>query len=214
MSKEMKRTWIITTIVCLLPVIAGIILYDKLPDKIVTHWDGNGNPNDWSPKLAGAIIFPASLMLLNMLFPFLLEADPRKKNIPDKLKNLAQWIIPLAEVFASTVTLAEGMSRKVNVPLYGKLFFGLLAVIVGNYMPKATQNYTIGFKLPWTLEDEDNWNKTHRLAGYVWVIGGMLIIVTTFLGNGSVNMWIILPLLVLIPLFYSLCIYLKKQRTQ
>ena len=58
---------------------------------------------------------------------------------------------------------------------------GLVLVIVGNYLPKCHQSYTVGIKLPWTLNNEENWAKTHRLAGKVWVVCGLAVIVAGFL---------------------------------
>ena len=57
---------------------------------------------------------------------------------------------------------------------------GVIFLVTGNYLPKCRQNYTIGIKLPWTLDDEENWNYTHRLAGKLWMIGGVLIILLGF----------------------------------
>jgi uncharacterized membrane protein len=89
------------------------------------------------------------------------------------------------------------------------VFVGGVFLGIGNYLPKTHQNYTVGFKLPWTLEDEENWNRTHRLAGQVWVFGGTLTIVNAFLGN----MWIFIAaivLMVLVPTVYSYWLYTQK----
>lgn len=61
------------------------------------------------------------------------------------------------------------------LPLIGIAFAGL-----GWYMPKFKQNYFVGFKLPWTLENEDNWNETHKVAGKVWLIGGLFQAIASF----------------------------------
>ena len=61
------------------------------------------------------------------------------------------------------------------LPLIGIAFAGL-----GWYMPKFRQNYFVGFKLPWTLENEDNWNETHKVAGKVWLIGGLFQAIASF----------------------------------
>ena len=58
---------------------------------------------------------------------------------------------------------------------------GVLFMIIGNYLPKCKQNYTMGIKLPWTLDDEENWNRTHRFAGFLWVAGGVVIAINAFL---------------------------------
>ena len=62
--------------------------------------------------------------------------------------------------------------------IIGVMFIGL-----GNYMPKLKQNYTIGIKVPWTLNSEENWNMTHRMAGKVYVVAGVISIIIALLNN-------------------------------
>lgn len=212
MTKELKRTWILTTIVCLIPIIAGILLYNKLPDQVVTHWDSAGNPNGWSSKLFGVIILPGILLIINIIFPFLLKIDPKYKNLSEKVKCLLHWIIPVAELFACTVTLASALGVDLKVQIYAPMFCGVLFIIVGNYLPKVSQSYTVGIKLPWTLDDEVNWNKTHRFAGFLWVICGILMIISAFLKIRMVNTLVFLAVMVLAPTVYSFMIYVKKQK--
>lgn len=212
MKKESKKTLILTTIVCLLPIIAGILLYDKMPDQIVTHWDGNGNPNGWSSKFTGAIVFPGILLAINLFFPALLKTDPKYENLSDKVKNLIHWIIPLVALFASTTTLAEAMGISVNVHLVGPMILGLVFIIIGNYLPKMSQSYTVGIKLPWTLADEENWDKTHRMAGYLWVVGGILILIGAFLPIRIYSTTAIIILMVLVPTVYSYLLWVKKTK--
>ena len=53
-------------------------------------------------------------------------------------------------------------------------------IVIGNYLPKTRRNYIIGIRLPWTLENDENWSKTHRLAGKIWVLGGLLLFLNAF----------------------------------
>ena len=85
---------------------------------------------------------------------------------------------------------------------------GLVLTVVGNYMPKCKQNYTIGIKIPWTLHSEENWNRTHRFAGRLWVVCGLGIMVTGFLGGFWYTMSLVL-LMVLAPLLYSYLLHRK-----
>ena len=88
------------------------------------------------------------------------------------------------------------------------VFIGVLFVIIGNYLPKCKQNYTIGIKIPWTLDNEENWNKTHRFAGFLWVVCGVAIMFTGFFGG----VWVFLPIsfaMVLAPIIYSYLLHRK-----
>ena len=85
---------------------------------------------------------------------------------------------------------------------------------MGNYMPKVSQNRTLGIKIYWTLANEENWNKTHRLAGRIWVAGGVVMLATAFLPIK----WIIGILLalvlvmILVPYLYSYRIYNEHKK--
>ena len=93
------------------------------------------------------------------------------------------------------------------------LLMGVLFIFIGNLLPKMQQSYTMGIKLPWTLHNEENWNKTHRLSGKVWVIGGIIILSTALWGNFLVLMATTL-LMVLIPVVYSYCLYRKQTQNK
>lgn len=207
MTKENKRTLVLTTIVCLIPIIVGIILYPQMPDTVVTHWDAAGNPNGWSSKLTGTIIYPGLLLLVNLAMPFLLRTDPKYENMDKKLKTLIQWVIPITCIFCSGTTLAAALGREVHVENFAPMFIGLLFVFIGNLLPKTKQSYTLGIKLPWTLNDEENWNKTHRLGGFVFVIAGFIIIAGSFTPWRGYIVTAAIAASLAIPTLYSYILY-------
>ena len=212
MTKETKRTLVLTTIVCLIPIIAGAVLYPRLPEQIVTHWAADGTPNGWSSRFVGALVLPGILLILNLLMPLLLKTDPKFKDMTEKTKSIVQWIIPVTELFASGTTLAYAVGAKVKIELLAPLFMGVLFIIIGNYMPKMSRSYTVGIKLPWTLDDDDNWHRTHRLAGFVWVLCGILMIAAAFFPCRMVLFCILLGLMTLVPVIYSYVLFLKKKK--
>ena len=158
----------------------------------------------------GAIGFPAILVALNLLVPFFMRTDPKYENMNPVLRGLSLWIIPVVSIFASSTTLAAALGYNVRVEVFAPMLCGLLFVVVGNYLPKTRQSYTMGIKLPWTLNSEDNWNKTHRLAGFVWVIGGVITIVSAFLPVGRWLFMAVLAGIILIPVAYSYLCYRKE----
>ena len=127
----MKKTRIITTFICLLPVAAGILLYPSLPDVITTHWDIHGNPNGWEPKFVGVIVFPCLLVVLNLLMPLLLRVDPRYINAGPKTKKLLQWIIPPASLFCGGSTLVSGLGYDCLIGITAPVFLIIILVFVG-----------------------------------------------------------------------------------
>ena len=97
--------------------------------------------------------------------------------------------------------------------LVAGLLVGVMFIVVGNFLPKARQNYTIGIKIPWTLASEENWNKTHRLAGFLWMICGAIMVILTLCGKmASVWMMIVAAVMVGVPVVYSYLMYRKEEK--
>jgi len=197
------KTWVLTCIVCFLPVLAGIILYPHLPEQIATHWDINGNPNGYSTKAMGAVAFPCILLLVDMLFPFLLSLDPKNKNMSPKLISVVLWILPAVSILCSSMTLCAAFDIAFRIEVIMPLFLGFLFILIGNYLPKTKQSYSLGIRIPWTLESEDNWNKTHRFAGFIWFFGGILMLIFSFFSWRGIAIFSLLGTMILLPIIYS-----------
>ena len=210
--KNNKKELVITTLICLLPILAGLCLYGRLPETIATHFGTNGEADGWSSRAFTVFGLPAIMAGLNLLVRFALDTDPKKSNMNQTLRGLAGWIMPVLSVFLSAMTLGNALGYAVHIEIVVPLLVGLMLIVVGNYLPKTKQSYTMGIKLPWTLASEENWNRTHRIAGFLWVIGGILTILLTLLRVGSLWLVIILIalLLVLIPTVYSFILYKKE----
>jgi uncharacterized membrane protein len=111
-------------------------------------------------------------------------------------------------LFLLSLTYAVALGATVRVEIFIIIFLGLLFTIVGNYLPKSKQNYTIGIKLPWTLNSEENWNRTHRMAGRLWVLCGIAMILTSFLGLFWL-FFVVALVMVLAPAIYSYVLHRK-----
>ena len=202
MIKKNLKVLIITSIIILLPILAGVILWDQLPDPMPTHWNAAGEVDGWSSKPFAVFGLPVVLVAAQWLCMLATSADPKKKNHPQKIIYLVLWIIPVMSVVMHTITYLSALGYGVRMEVVMPVFLGLIFTIIGNYLPKCKQNYTVGIKIPWTLNNEENWNKTHRLAGFLWTFGGVAIMLTGLLGSFWVFLLITLPM-VLAPVIYS-----------
>ena len=211
MIKENKKLLILTTIVILLPVAVGLLLWNRLPEQIPFHWDINGNVDGWSSRAGAVFTMPAFCVALHWLCLLVSGTDPRKKNYNKKMIHLVLWICPVICLVVSTLVYTAALGYPLRVEVIMPLLVGLMFIIIGNLLPKCPQTYTLGIKLPWTLSSEENWNKTHRFGGKIWVLGGVLSMATAFLGN----FWIligILAVMVAAPTVYSYCYYCKHEK--
>lgn len=179
--KNYKKTMILTSIVILLPTLIGVVLWEQLPDQVATHFSFDGTPNGWSGK--GFTVFGIPLFLLACQWgcAVITFRDPKRQNMSEKLFKLILWIIPAAAMMVAIVCYGYALGYETSHGTLEMAFLGVLFIIVGNYLPKCRQNYTLGIKLPWTLHDEENWNHTHRMAGYLWILGGFLMLVNILL---------------------------------
>lgn len=213
MKKIDRMIWV-TAVATLLPLFVGLLLWGRLPDRIPTHFGVSGEADGWSSKAFAVFGLPAILLAVHLLCAFGTRYDPRRKNISPLMWTLVLWIVPIVGLFMTVLVYGKALGYALNVTFFTMLLVGVVFIVVGNYLPKCRQNYTIGIKLPWTLADEDNWDRTHRLAGVLWVIGGLVTIVCAFL-PGKAIIWVFLGIVLvisLIPTVYSFLLYRKKQQ--
>ena len=208
--KVSKKTIIITSIITLLPIVFGLVMWDKLPDPMPTHFGVDGVADGWSPKSFGVFGLPLIMLAVHLIFIFASKSDPKSKNYSEKLFTLIIWLIPVLSIFAGGMTYAYALGYTMNTTKYVMMFVAVLFIVIGNYLPKCRHNYTMGVKLPWTLADENNWNATHRVAGYTWILGGIVLLVNAFFFN-MVVFFVVVLAMVLIPTVYSYMYYRKHE---
>ena len=210
MLKRNKGTLILTTIITALPILLGLALWSRLPETIATHFDVNGVADGWSSKAFAVFGLPAFLVAVHLLCAFGTMMDPKRKNIQDKMYKLVLWSCPVISILTCGAVYLYALGMEVNMALIAELMVGVMFIVVGNYLPKCRQSYTMGIKLPWTLNDEENWNATHRFGGWLWMSGGVVFLLLTFLN--AVNTLCTLGLILLmvgLPTAYSYLYYRK-----
>ena len=212
MKKELKKTLTLTTLITLLPIFVGLFYWNQLPDKMATHFDMTGTPNGWSSKWFAVIGIPVVLAVVNVLCTILTETDPRRHKYPEKMMKLVYWICPVVSWICAGLTISYELGIEfAAMPKFGSLFIGIMFVVIGNYLPKVKQNYYVGIKLPWTYSDEENWNRTHRMAGKLWVVGGIVLLLNFFLDIPSLTI-VVLIIMILVPTVYSWAFSRKKDK--
>lgn len=175
-----KKLVLFTSILILLPSLVGCVFWNQLPEEIPTHFNLLGQADGYNHKMSAIFGLPTLMLLMHWLLLFLMIKDPKSSNISSKIQLLIYWIIPFVSCLSMTSIFGESLGYSMMSGLLAQIFMGLVMIVIGNYLPKTHRNYIIGIRLPWTLENDENWRKTHRLAGKIWVLGGLLLFLNSF----------------------------------
>ena len=160
------------------------------------------------------VIMGLPLLLLGLLWfgVWFTGKDPKGNEQSGKVMGLVIWIIPAISLLISGEFLALSKGNESVISYILPLVLGGLFMLIGNYLPKCKQSFTMGIKLRWTLANEENWFATHRFAGKLWFIGGLLILPLAFLPVMTMLfvMLGIVALMVVPPVIYSWAYYQKQ----
>lgn len=181
MKKWNKKQFYLSTIVIFLPMVVGFLLWNHLPDRLTTHWGASGEADGSMGKFAAITVVPTIIFVMHLFCLFMVHLDPKVDAQSAKALLIVYWAMPLTSLFAGFMVLGSAAVSTLKALNYLNLFLGILFLLTGNYLPKCRQNSMLGIRLPWTLTDEENWNKTHRLGGRVCMAGGALLALCAFL---------------------------------
>ena len=191
MLREHKGKLIVSSLIILLPMVTNSL------------WWGTWF---WLPLL---------MLILQWAGVFITFYDQKNRNQSRKAMGLVIWLVPVISLFtgALAATVHMGAQAVSVVTLLTFFSMGLIFVLCGNYMPKFRQNRTIGIKIKWALEDEENWNATHRFSGKVWVIGGLLCMACALIPDPAfafIPFLLIVVIVAILPCGYSYWFYRQQ----
>ena len=175
MMKFIKwKSLIITSVICLLPILLGIALWDSLPDSMAIHFNINNQPDNFASK--GFVVFglPILMMLLQIFCCFINDINAHKHGERIKFERITKWIIPVMTVVLQVITLGYGLGWDIDIRKAASLIVGVILITTGNYLPKFDyiKNYDI---------DTEKARKINRFIGFETVITGLLFIISMFL---------------------------------
>ncbi len=218
MDRVLKNiVWLILVI----PAIYLAMVWQKMPEQVAMHFDWNGKPDRIGNRTE--MLWLIGILMVTNLGVYLLltniyRIDPKKFAIDNKtrMQRMAFGVV----VFFSAVTCMIIYSTSRN-DLHFSISFvlaatGLLFAFMGNYMHNIKPNYFAGFRLPWTLENEENWKKTHALGGKLWFGGGLIIAVTCLFLPAKIAMiffFVMMSVLTVIPIVYSYRLFAKQKKS-
>jgi len=215
-SRSKWLSLIVALVILSIPFLYALSVYDNLPETIATHFDIEGKPNGFGPKSSiylGPIILGIAGLLVFLLLQNITRIDPKKTKGTDPA--LFGKIGYLMVVFMSVLGLVIVYSSVQPGNFFMKYLFslmGLMFAALGYIFPSIKPNYFVGFRIPWTLENEENWTATHQMAGKWWMYGGILQVILGILLAPEyvlISFFIIMAVMVAVPTRFSYQ-YFKK----
>ena len=118
------------------------------------------------------------------------------------------WLVPVVSVITCMSIYGLALGMDIDIGVIVNIMVGIMFIILGNYVHKVKQNYTVGMKLPWTLNSEENWNRTNRMTGWILILSGLLFLMNSLLLKTEIVFAVIL-LVILVPMIDSFILYKK-----
>jgi uncharacterized membrane protein len=178
----MRRANIIAVAIVLITLALSIAVYDRLPDKMVTHWGISGEPDGYMDKTVGLFLLPGMLAVFALLFAKIPDIDPLKKNI-EKFRSYYENFIILIFLFLLNIQImmiAWNMGYTMDIGILVSLWIALLFFYIGVMLKHAKKNWFIGIRTPWTMSSEAVWDKTHAQASKLFKATGIVILFGIF----------------------------------
>lgn len=213
MIRNNKIKFIISSIVIVLPILFGVIFWNKLPDVMTTHWGMNGEADGFSSKTFAVFFMPLILLAIHVLCLLLSGFDRSNAGQNKKALSLVFFMCPAISLITNALTYSAALSYNFDPSAFLAVFMGAMFIVIGNYMPKCKQNRTLGIKIPTTLKSEANWNATHRFAGKLWFFGGFAMLLFTFLPKKLLFAFVFagIFIMVIVPIVYSIIFHIKER---
>ncbi len=208
MKKQTMIRELFLFLLAALPVLYLLFNWSSVPEKVPIHFELNGDPNDYGSKLI-YVFLPLGIYFLMLILPMI---DPRKSNYEIFSLTYYKLRIVLGLFFGliDTVIIYNVLHGSEKLGLFVPIFVFLLLTLLGNYMGNVRQNYFIGIKVPWTLNNAEVWTRTHRMAGRLWFWGGIAGVFALIIFKDPFFVLLpILGILILVPIIYSYIIYQK-----
>ncbi len=190
----------------------GVALYARLPDPMPAHWNAAGEIDGYMSRFWGVFLIPLITIGLLGLFLVIPVIDPLKFNIA-QFRGVFNWFIVAFVVYMLYIyalTLAAALGYPFNMTLMLIPVVGLLFIGVGYMTGKARRNFFIGIRTPWTLSSETVWDETHKLGSKTFMFGGVMTILSAFLGEAGIWLMLVAMLAAFIPIVYSYILWRRE----
>ncbi len=168
------KIWLVTSLLCIAPIILGILLWDKLPDVMAIHFDINNQPDGFASKEFTVFGMPLLMVVLQTICCIINDTNAARHGERKKFEMITKWIIPIMSAILYVVTLGYSLGWNMDIRQIVYVIVGCVFLVTGNYLPKLdyVKNYNV---------DTEKARKINRFIGFTTVIMGVLMLASIFL---------------------------------
>ncbi|RLG56715.1 MAG: hypothetical protein DRN88_03875 [Candidatus Hydrothermarchaeota archaeon] len=198
--------------IILLSFIIGIYFYNQMPEKMAIHWNVRGEVDSYASKFLGLFLIPVILLMIFLLFIAIPRIDPLKQNIEEFRKYYNGFIIlTIGFLFYTYIlTILWNYGFRFSIAQLITPAFGILFYYCGILIENAKRNWFIGIRTPWTLSNEEVWNRTHRIGGRLFKLAGIISFAGIALQKYAL-FFVLVPVL-LVSIYTVIYSYLEYQK--
>ncbi|MCX7543897.1 SdpI family protein [Marinicella gelatinilytica] len=209
-----EKNLIISVVVVLIVTwLTAFFYYSKLPEMIPTHWNIDGQIDDYTSKPWGVYMLPSISTATTLLLLLLPKISPKGFRLDSALR--VYYIITLlTAMFLLGIMLLMfhvALGKPLDITAWILAGTGALMMIIGNFLSKVPKNFFLGIRTPWTLASDKVWYKTHRLGAWVFILSGLVIMIAAFTGASTGLILVLIGIMAIVPILYSLYVYKKLE---
>lgn len=208
---------ILQPLVVLGAVVVSLATWSRVPERAPVHWNLAGEVDRYGGRAEVLLLMPAMMVFLWVLMRFLPRIDPRRANFA-KMAGTYELVITLTLLLLFVLhgaLIAVALGYPVPIDRLVPALVGVTFLVLGNVLPRARPNWWFGVRTPWTMSNDRVWTRTHRVAGYTFIIAGLGLLVLPFVGNVAVRGVVLAASLIaaLVPILYSYIAWRQETST-
>jgi len=214
--KPTFKTEVIPLLILAITLVASFYFYSVFPERVPVHWGITGQVDGWGSRATGAFVIPGMLVGMYILFLVLPYLDPKRERYEQFAKTYLTFRTLIISFLAVIYFIASlsALGYNISVGFWMPILVGLLFVFIGNFLAKVKMNWFMGIRTPWTMSSEEVWNKTHRAGSKMFILAGLLMMLTAFVAPIMKIVVFITAMVIILggTIGYSYWLYRKERR--
>ncbi|WP_115862656.1 SdpI family protein [Halorussus litoreus] len=171
---SLRKSYLVGVAIVAASALASLVAAPEMPAEMATHWNAAGEVDGAMDKEIALALFPALSAVVLALLAAVPRFDPLGENVAAFREQYDSFVVVLLAFLAYVhlLVLAANAGYEFEMiqalaPAIGGLFF-----YVGVLLEHAEQSWFVGIRTPWTLSNEEVWNRTHERAAPLFKVAG------------------------------------------